>query len=79
MSIVSLLHQNIFLLQHMQIMNYVFVLWVLEIETLEFFITVLKTVAFSQINTQLVKWFFGSRNIVKEICINAKKKMFYFK
>ena len=79
MSIVNLLHQNIFLLQHMQIMNYVFILWVLEIETLEFFITVLKTVAFSQINTQLVKWFFGSRNIVQEICINARKKMFHFK
>ena len=60
MSIVSLLHQNIFLLQHMQIMNYVFILWVLEIETLEFFITVLKTVAFSQINTQLVKWFLAA-------------------
>ena len=58
MSIVSLLHQNIFLLQHMQIMNYVFILSVLEIETSEFFITVLKTVGFSQVNIQVSKMVF---------------------
>ena len=35
MSNVSLLHQNIPLLRHIQIISYAFILWDLEIETLD--------------------------------------------